>query len=201
MTAPPEVTPADATAEALMNATLEVVAQHGLKGATTRLIAQQAGVNEVTLFRRYGNKVGLIKAAIRARAGALRQQAVQYTGNLEADLIHLTGEYQRALTTFGPFVRVMITEFPRHPELGEVLENGPRQLFSEIAGLLMRYQQEGKLRPEPVTTLLPAFIGPIALPYLIPDIGLLLLQTEIAALNPETHVHRFLHGRAPEVKV
>lgn len=201
MPPPPESPSADVTAEALINATLEVVAQHGLKGATTRLIAQRAGVNEVTLFRKYGNKTGLIKAAVMARAVALRQRGIHYTGNLEEDLIHLTREYQRALISFGPFVRVMVMEFPRHPELAEVMEGGPRQLFSEIAALLMRYQQEGKLTPESITTLLPAFIGPIALPYLIPDVGLLLLQTEITALEPETHVKRFLHGRSPEVKV
>lgn len=201
MPAPPQASPADATAEALLNATLEVVAQRGLKGATTRLIAQHAGVNEVTLFRKYGNKTGLIKAAVLARAGALQRQAVQYSGDLEHDLIHLTREYQLALSTFGPFIRVIINEFPRHPELKEVLEGGPRQLFAEIAALLLRYQQAGKLRPEPMTTLLPALIGPVVLPYLMSDVAPLLLQAQMPALKPETHVQHFLHGRAPEVDV
>lgn len=186
--------PQDATADALLKAALEVIAERGLRGATTRAIAQQAGVNEVTLFRKYGHKMGLIRAAVLSRAGSLRQRAIHYTGDLEHDLLHLTREYQQALKTFGPVVQVLITEFPRHPELIEVLD-GPRQLFGEIAALLLRYQQEGKLRPEPIATLLPALIGPIVLPYLIPDIGVLLLQTEIPALVPETHVRNFLEGR------
>lgn len=195
MPAPPEA-PADATADALINATLEVVAERGLKGATTRLIAERAGVNEITLFRKYGNKMALIKAAVIARAGALRQEGVKYTGNLEHDLIHLTTEYGRVLANFGPFIRVMVTEFPRHPELGEILQSGPGQLFAEIGALLLRYQQEGKLRPEPIATLLPAFLGPVVLPYLVGDVGAVLLSSPLPTLAPQTHVERFLHGRA-----
>ena len=184
----------DPTAEAILSATLDTIVQHGLKGATTRAIATAAGVNEVTLFRRYGNKTALIRAAVLSRAQALRRSGVQYTGNLEHDLIHLTRAYQQTLQTFGPVVRVIVTEFPRHPELAEVLD-GPRQLFGEIAALLTRYQQEGQLHPEPIATLLPAFVGPIVLPYLIPDLGRVLLHTQLPALQPEMHVRRFLHGR------
>lgn len=130
-----------------------------------------------------------------SRAGTVRQNDVQYTGNLEHDLIHLTREYQDALRTVGPVIRVIVTEFPRPPELRSVLE-GPLQLFAAIADLLTRYQQEGKLRPEPVTTLLPAFLGPIILPHLLPDIAQLLLQSEVPHADPETHVRNFLHSCA-----
>lgn len=190
----PQPNTVDATADAILTATLEIIAQHGLKGATTRAIATKAGVNEVTLFRKYGNKTALIRAAIMRRASALRESGIHYTGDIEHDLTHLTDTYLEALKTVGPVVRVLITEVPRHPELSEVFD-GPRQLFSEIAALLTRYQQEGQLRPEPLTTLLPAFVGPIVLPYLIPDIGRLLLNTEMTALQAETHVRNFLKGR------
>lgn len=191
----------DPTAEALVNATLEVVAELGLKGATTRLIAQRAGVNEVTLFRRYGNKTALIKAAVLSRASALRQQGVQYTGHLEEDLILLTAEYQRVMAGFGPFIRVMITEFPRHPELQEVLESGPQQLFQDIAALMMRYQQQGQLVPEPLPTLLPAFLGPVILPFLVPEaVPAVLMNSAVPVLDPKTHVEHFLHGRAIKEK-
>lgn len=191
MSDPP--TPAPAT-DPLLDAALMVLAERGLKGATTRAIAERAGVNEVTLFRRYGTKTELIRAAVLRRSGLLRQNGVQYSGNLQADLTRLTREYQNALQNVGPVIRVLVMEFPRHPELKEVLD-GPRQLFGEIAALLGRYQQEGQLRPEPMTSLLPAFLGPIILPHLAPDIAPLLLQGEMPGTDPETHVERFLHGR------
>ena len=198
MTAPPEPTStnpsSDPTADALLNATLEVLVQHGLKGATTRAIAARAGVNEVTLFRKYGTKTALIRAAIQHRSGSVQKNAVQYTGNLEADLTHLTAQYQQALHTVGPVIRVMITEFPKHPELREVLD-GPRQLFAGIAALLGQYRQEGQLQPEPMTTLIPAFLGPLLLPQVVPDIAALLMQEEVPPIAPETHVRNFLKGR------
>ena len=38
------------------------VCQHGFRGATTRLIAIEAGVNEVTLFRTFGSKSALFES-------------------------------------------------------------------------------------------------------------------------------------------
>lgn len=192
---PPEKQSPDSASEALLKAALEVVAQHGLKGATTRLIAQHAGVNEVTLFRHYGHKNGLIKAAVLSRASTLRQQGVQYTGNLEHDLIHLVTEYQRVLAHFGPFLRVMLTEFPRHPELQDVISAGPAPLFRDSGDLLARYQDEGLLRPEPLSTLLPALLAPVVMPFLVPKGVPALLNTSFTAPEPRTHVRLFLQGR------
>jgi AcrR family transcriptional regulator len=49
----------------ILSAAARVYGQHGFRGATTRLIAQEADVNEVTLFRTFGSKEALIEEAIR----------------------------------------------------------------------------------------------------------------------------------------
>src|SRR5215210_7554971 len=46
----------------ILDAAKKVYAQHGFRGATTRLIAIEAGVNEVTLFRTFGSKAALFEA-------------------------------------------------------------------------------------------------------------------------------------------
>src|ERR1700748_1617940 len=46
----------------MLDAAKKVYAQHGFRGATTRLIAIEAGVNEVTLFRTFGSKAALFEA-------------------------------------------------------------------------------------------------------------------------------------------
>ena len=51
-----EPTATEPTATALLDAALLVIGERGVKGATTRLIAERAGVNEVTLFRKFGTK-------------------------------------------------------------------------------------------------------------------------------------------------
>ena len=53
----------------LIEAAARVYASCGFRGATTRRIAEEAGVNEVTIFRLFGSKAVLIDEAVR-QAGA-----------------------------------------------------------------------------------------------------------------------------------
>ncbi|ULR40773.1 MULTISPECIES: TetR/AcrR family transcriptional regulator [Thermus] len=50
--------------ERLLLAALELLAERGYRGATTKEIARRVGVNEVTLFRRFGSKEALLRAAL-----------------------------------------------------------------------------------------------------------------------------------------
>ncbi|MES2180386.1 MAG: TetR/AcrR family transcriptional regulator [Gemmatimonadota bacterium] len=54
--------------ERILEAAGRVYAKHGFRGATTRLIAIEAGVNEVTLFRTFGSKSALIDAVLMQQA-------------------------------------------------------------------------------------------------------------------------------------
>src|ERR687896_2444512 len=55
----PTVLPGSDSRDRILEAAARVYAQYGFRGATTRLIAQEAGVNEVTLFRLFGSKAQL----------------------------------------------------------------------------------------------------------------------------------------------
>src|SRR5437763_12904260 len=59
------------TRERILQATARVYAQHGFRGATTRLIAIEAGVNEVSLFRTFGSKAALFEAMMQSHASSL----------------------------------------------------------------------------------------------------------------------------------
>lgn len=54
--------------ERILQAAERVFAQYGPAGATTRRIAEEAGVNEVTLFRHFGSKEVLLEEATRLHA-------------------------------------------------------------------------------------------------------------------------------------
>jgi AcrR family transcriptional regulator len=56
--------PRNPTRQRLVNAALELFAQQGITETTTKQIAELAEVNEVTLFRQFGNKQGLILAVM-----------------------------------------------------------------------------------------------------------------------------------------
>ena len=60
----------DDTRARLLAAAAHVYGLHGYLGATTRAIAAEAGVNEVTLFRLFGDKETLLDEAIAATAEA-----------------------------------------------------------------------------------------------------------------------------------
>ena len=68
------------TDKRMFDAALAVLAQRGYAGATTRRIAEAAGVNEATLFRRFGDKRQLILAAIHADLPRLTREALTVTG-------------------------------------------------------------------------------------------------------------------------
>lgn len=48
----------------LLEVAARVYAEAGYHGTTTRRIAEEAGLNEVTLFRQFGNKDALLQEAI-----------------------------------------------------------------------------------------------------------------------------------------
>ena len=67
--------PVDARAR-LLEAAARLYARSGESGATTRLISEEAGVNEVTLFRLFGSKTALLDEAVRRQAAGLEPTAL-----------------------------------------------------------------------------------------------------------------------------
>ena len=64
------------TGQAILRAAAELFAERGYAGTTTRALAERAGVNEVTIFRRFKNKQGVLAALAAAVNDASAGQAV-----------------------------------------------------------------------------------------------------------------------------
>ena len=60
----------------ILAAAVQVYAETGFRGATTRRIAAEAGVNEITLFRHFGSKLALLSEAIGAAGRELAAAAL-----------------------------------------------------------------------------------------------------------------------------
>ena len=54
----------------ILAAAARVYAQYGFRGATTRLIATEADVNEVTLFSTFGSKAQLLQEMLQSHVGS-----------------------------------------------------------------------------------------------------------------------------------
>jgi AcrR family transcriptional regulator len=77
------------TRERILAAARDVIGRKGKRGATTREIADVAGVNEATLFRHFGTKEALLVACAQHFCGHLQlaDVASQLTGNVADDLL------------------------------------------------------------------------------------------------------------------
>lgn len=104
--------------ERLIDAASRVFARDGLTGATTRAIAREAGVNEVTLFRHFRSKERLLAAVVQQNFGnqapTLRAPRTKSTDDLRVDLAKFAREYMQQLKENLPLVRAMIGEIHHH---------------------------------------------------------------------------------------
>lgn len=184
----------ETTREAILDATLELLGAHGLRGTTTRAIADLAGVNEVTIFRKFGTKHALVREAISSKLAEFAVESVAYTGDVEADLTRLVTGYEAMLEEFGPVARSVLTEVPFDDRTAPAVE-ALRAVVLTVSDLLVRYQKDGVIRPEPISTMVPALLGPIVMPV-VTGYALMPRDQEAYRLDAETHVKRFLYGRA-----
>jgi AcrR family transcriptional regulator len=99
-------------AERLLDAAARVFARKGLKGATTREIAVEAGLSEMTLFRRFGTKEKLLRAVVeRFFARRIEPPAAhEPPGDLRAALLHYAKLQHRLMDESLPIIRVLLGE-------------------------------------------------------------------------------------------
>lgn len=137
------------TRQRILQAAAQVIAERGYARATTRALADAAGVNEVTLFRHFGSKQGLFSAIIDAYAAPALNKAIaaQLTGDLRQDLLAMGTQVLRALLERRVALRMMLCEAEHFPEVRQVMAENPRQLGHLLAGYLRQQMAQGRVRP------------------------------------------------------
>ncbi len=178
----------DTTQKKILEAVIELIAKQGLTRTTTKSIAEAASVNEVTLFRRFGNKNKLLNAAMQHQASKLAEEAFSYSGDLAVDLISLVTVYQDMWLKRGGFVVNVLSEIIRRPELLEEA-NPPELIMKKAMELLNHYQTEGKLPQGNPVLMMAELLGPIIALGLVKHVARL---EHLPSIDPKTHVERFL---------
>jgi len=183
---------ADPTKAALLRAGLELLAEKGYKGATTREIANRAEVSEVTLFRHYKSKAELLQEAVGQLSPPVEEIIPTETDDLEAAFIYFIGNFQALIEANQGFVIRLLPELIRHPELrGDTGAPGFMRAFAAGTAFIQRYQKAGLLRPdEPPQQMVVALIGPLIARVLLGGAWGVLLPLDLEAL-----VRGFLQGR------
>lgn len=62
------------TNESIMEATLKTIAKCGIKGATTRQLAEASNINEVTIFKKFKNKENLIHQTLEVQMETMKAE-------------------------------------------------------------------------------------------------------------------------------
>jgi AcrR family transcriptional regulator len=148
----------------LIQAALHLFAQQGVTETTTRQIADLAEVNEVTLFRQFGSKHGLLLAVLEEAevftemGEALRSQALQIQGFAPALQAYVTGHLD-ALAQLPGFVRSLIGEAGQYPvENREAIGRGLGQIqrYTEdyLASMMAREQVQAQLSSTQLASLI-----------------------------------------------
>jgi AcrR family transcriptional regulator len=130
--------------ERILEAAARVYALHGFRGATTRLIANEAGVNEVTLFRTFGSKSALIEAVL-AQHG--HSQPVSSLPDEPADpFAELTAFVAKSLERvreIRPLLMHTMSEVDERPEAHEFACRGRHHVHDTITGYIRKLQARG----------------------------------------------------------
>ena len=157
-------TPRKSTKARLIEAALDLFAERGVTETTTKAVAERAQVNEVTLFRNFGNKYRLLLAVIQDSAVfAKLVHALVEKANEKESVAEFLREYaQESLRTLDKapdLVRSIVGEAGNYPAenriaLGKGLSEANRYVAAYLEQAIARENIATDFTPEQIVNLL-----------------------------------------------
>jgi AcrR family transcriptional regulator len=127
----------------ILQAALAVFTEVGFRGATTRRIAQEAGVNEITLFRHFGSKDRLLHEAI--KRSDLKHDCPDLPAEPvrpRAELLEWARAQMKHLLQVRSLICTCLAEMDAHPEI--VPRNSPtRDSITRLRDYLRKLKSRG----------------------------------------------------------
>jgi AcrR family transcriptional regulator len=143
---------APATRDRLIEAAMKVFSRDGLHRATTRVIAVEAGVNEVTLFRHFQSKDGLLAEVMRQVVENASHEHMgdetQWTSHLRENLQRFARGLYEKMSRDEAFIRTMVGEANRHPDHArKIIRDAVRPMRGRFIQNLESSRNAGLIRP------------------------------------------------------
>jgi AcrR family transcriptional regulator len=146
------------TDQRILDAARRVFLDEGFRGATTKRIAAEAGVNEVTLFRRFRTKEELLLCALRPGTAADGARLPVPSVDAEAELIAWCQAKIHHLARVRGLLRAAMDKLEAQPELCARASEGPAEIRRELASWFGALRDAGRAsgdwRPETAARLL-----------------------------------------------
>ncbi|HEY9668870.1 MAG TPA: TetR/AcrR family transcriptional regulator [Coleofasciculaceae cyanobacterium] len=161
------------TRQRIINAALELFTSQGVTETTTRQIAELAQVNEVTLFRQFGNKQGLLLAAIEdsgvfTHLGETLRDQVNQTNRLDQALKNYASDRIQALEKLPELLRSVVGEAGRYTiENRRALGRGVTLANRDIARYLATVIERERLNPRIPVEKLSSLLNVMLFGYLV----------------------------------
>ncbi len=158
------------TRERILSAARQLMAKKGMKGATTKRIAELAGVNEVTLFRHFTNKKGIFNALLEEMTDT--RSILEETLNAEyPDLREMLMGYGRAYYSLmidrKELLMICLIESGNEPELIDLFVSVPITTALVLAEKLALLAEEGRVRQTDYQTAAHMFISTLYTAFMI----------------------------------
>jgi AcrR family transcriptional regulator len=157
-------TPRKSTKARLIEAALDLFAERGVTETTTKAVAERAQVNEVTLFRNFGNKYRLLLAVIQDSAVfAKLVHALVEQANAKDNVADFLQEYAleslRTLNKAPDLVRSIVGEAGNYPvenriALGKGLSEANRYVADYLEQAIAKENLSSDLTSEQIVNLL-----------------------------------------------
>lgn len=171
---------------------LQVFVARGYEAATTKEIAERAGVNEATLYRRFNTKAELIRTALAQELGDSPFGHIDGSDDVQNDIAMIVKAYIDTFEVFGVVVMVLLGEAARHPEIqgatSALLPN-----LQNAARIIAKHQATGKITPGNPMRKLVTLIAPLAMMGITPK-PMQGMIGNIGQMDPVSIASEFLTG-------
>jgi AcrR family transcriptional regulator len=128
----------------ILEAAKRVYAKHGFRGATTRLIAIEADVNEVTIFRTFGSKAALFDSLMHSHLSASPVPALpDEPVNPEAEIVRWCSAVLSHMRENRSLLRKSIGELEERPDDAVSMCEGPNCAGMLLTDYVLRLQATG----------------------------------------------------------
>jgi AcrR family transcriptional regulator len=137
------------TEQKIIDAAIKSFAKEGYKGATTKHIAEEAGVNEITLFRKFKSKENILQIALYRNAEAMARLldetlAMDDKADLRQCLRELSIKAERI--TENNMILLLLQKSEMIPVIAPAMVSMKNLLLSRLRDFFEYHRKRGALR-------------------------------------------------------
>lgn len=137
--------------DALIRATVAVVARRGLRGMTFRSVAEEAGVRNSLITYHFGSREALLVAAVQSAVSESIARSLPVDGHFDGGLVRTLVEAVRSDPDLQAFHYEVLLESRRNPQLAPLAEMLTDGYLEAIRGALI---EQGYERPDVLARLI-----------------------------------------------